>query len=412
MRQKHKQPTTNQVAKLSKKRNPTKDGTFSDHIVELRRRLMFIALAFVSASALTYTYHDVLVKIIMSPLNGEKLVYLTPGGGFSFIFQVSIYAGLIISAPFIVHHLYAFIRPALPDRARRSAGRVVLSAVALIIMGISYGYFVAVPAALHFLSGFAGDSVTPNLTADSYLSFFLSYIAGLALLSLLPLLLIFWHWVKPLTPSKLIKSERWVILFAFVVAAIITPTPDAANQTMIAAPVILLYQFGVAAVFVSVTRSKFAARRAGRHAIDMETDEDKLNELLAEEWPTAIATDTSIQTAFETQLQQPQTSFAASITASEVPTTPRPTTSSVHHIYTGSEQLKPAALTYPPSRAQRPARRSMDIIGRAQRPTVQQTTRTNHYTNSQQPAQPVQQRRQITIDGIFTPMPTNAATIS
>lgn len=230
--------------------------TFSDHVVELRNRAMWVGLVFIICSALAYNYHEVLLKVIMAPLDGSKLVYLTPGGGFSFIFLVSMYTGLLASIPLFIYHLHAFIKPALPSRARRSAGRVILSATALIISGVAYGYFIAIPAALHFLTTFAGDAVTPNLTADSYLNFFLAYVAGLAVLSLLPLLLMFVHWIKPLKPGGLLKTERWVVLFAFIAAALITPTPDVVNQSMIALPVIAIYQIGVVAVFVATLKEK------------------------------------------------------------------------------------------------------------------------------------------------------------
>lgn len=236
-------------------------STFSEHINELRRRLMWVGLVFALGSLLAYAYHEPLLKIIMQPLHGEKLVYLTPGGGFSFIFQVSIYAGMIAAAPILMYHVHAFIKPALPARAQRSAIKIVCIATILMILGIIYGYFVAIPAALTFLTTFAGDAVTPNLTADSYLGFFLAYMGGLALFSLLPLLLMFWHWIHPLTPSGLLKSERWVILLAFIAAAIITPTPDAFNQAMIAGPIIALYQFGVFAVLIAIRRHKKLMRK-------------------------------------------------------------------------------------------------------------------------------------------------------
>lgn len=237
--------------------------TFSDHIGELRRRIFVVALVFVVASSLAYNYREVLLQIIMSPLHGQKLIYLTPAGGFSFIFQIAMYAGLLATAPVLIHQLYGFIKPALPLQARRSAIKVVLSALVLLSLGVAYGYFVAVPSALGFLSTFAGDNVLPSLTADSYLTFFLSYIAGLGLLFQLPLLLVFWHWISPLGPGGLLKSERWVILFAFVAAALITPTPDVVNQTMIAVPLIVMYQFGVIAVLMALFRERRArAKRA------------------------------------------------------------------------------------------------------------------------------------------------------
>lgn len=230
--------------------------TFGDHVKELRRRALWIALVFVTTSSLAYSYHDELVRIVMAPLQGEKLIYLTPGGGFSFIFQVTMYAGLIAAGPTLMYQIYGFLRPALPSYAQRSAVKVAFFAALLMIAGVLYGYFVAIPSALTFLSNFAGTEVTPSLTADSYLNFFLAYVGGLALLFQLPLLLIFWHWIKPMTPGGLLRSERFIILFAFIAAALITPTPDIVNQSMIAVPLIAIYQIGVFAVLIAIKRTR------------------------------------------------------------------------------------------------------------------------------------------------------------
>lgn len=246
------QPRAQSVQTEPKTASETK--TFSDHISELRKRAFLVALVFIAASSLAYNYRDLLVELIMKPLGDEKLIYLTPGGGFNFIFQVTLYAGLIVAAPMLVYQLYGFIRPALPMRARRSAGKVVIASFLLMLCGVAFGYFVAVPSALNFLSTFAGTDIAPNLTADSYLGFFLAYIAGLAVLFQLPLLLLFFHWIHPMTPGKLLKSEKFVILFAFVASAIITPTPDVLNQSMIAVPLIAIYQLGVIIVLFGIAR--------------------------------------------------------------------------------------------------------------------------------------------------------------
>jgi len=206
------------------------------------------------ASGLAYNYNDFFVRLIMQPLGNEKLIYLTPGGGFNFIFQISLYVGLLVAAPVLIYQLYGFIKPALPSRARRSAVKVVGAAFLLMLCGVSFGYFVAIPSALKFLSTFAGANIVPNLTADSYLGFFLAYIAGLGILFELPLLLLFFHWIHPMTPKGLLKTERFVVLFAFIISALITPTPDAFNQSMIAVPLILIYQGGVFAVWIAIRR--------------------------------------------------------------------------------------------------------------------------------------------------------------
>lgn len=166
------------------------------------------------------------------------------------------YAGILVIAPLIMYHVYGFLRPALPKRAQQSAGIVILGAFVLMAAGAVYGYLVAVPSALTFLSTFAGTEITPNLTADSYLSFFLTYIVGLGILFELPLLLLFVHWVRPMTPGGLLKSERYVIAGSFIVAALITPTPDVFNQLMIAAPLLVIYQLGAIAVLIAIYKSR------------------------------------------------------------------------------------------------------------------------------------------------------------
>lgn len=412
MRQPTKTQPASQAAKPRAKAKHLRSGTFAEHIAELRRRLVVIALVFAVGSCLAYSYHEALAKIIMAPLHGQKLVYLTPGGGFSFIFQITLYAGLLLAAPFIIYHLYAFIRPALPLQARRSAGRVVLAAIGLLSLGIAYGYFVAVPAALHFLAGFAGDTITPNLTADSYLSFFLSYIGGLALLSLLPLLLIFWHWINPLTPGGLLKSERWVIVLAFVAAAIITPTPDAANQAMIAGPVILLYQFGVAAVLISIQRQKRAQRQAARHTDKQIEEEQKLDEL-ASAWPLEVEA-----------LQQQRPRLANTTVSTSYPTTSAAKTA---HQLDIARPTRPAviqsvqsfnAATRPAQNGKIPIKRgSMDILPRPVHREIhrsdsrqQMAAAIVHPPVRGQSIQPSASKPQFSLDGIFHPqaMPAEA----
>lgn len=205
------------------------------------------------------------MTLLLGPLEGQKLMYLTPAGGFTFIFLVSIYAGLALTIPLLVYQLYSFARPALPLRSQGYGGKLLILSLVLLIAGVLFGYFYAVPGALRFLSTFAGEYVESALTADSYLNFIVGYTLGLGVIFQLPLLLFIVHKIKPLTPGGLLKSERWVILFAFIAAAIITPTPDPLNQTIIALPVIIIYQLGVFAVLVSISKTnrlnKAKARR-------------------------------------------------------------------------------------------------------------------------------------------------------
>lgn len=242
--------------------------TLKGHIKELGARLLVVIILLLVTSSLVYVYRSSIIPILLEPvtaaLGEQKLMYLNPAGGFNFIFLVSIYIGVAAVMPFIIQQLYAYIRPTLPKAAQKLSLRIVLGSGALLITGILFGYFIAVPGALTFLNEFAGEYVTAALTADSYLNFLIAYTVGLGLLFQLPIFLIVFNYIKPLTPSGLIKSERWAIVLIFIAAAIITPTPDPVNLMIVAVPILVIYQIGVVSVLVVNAKKRRMARRQDR----------------------------------------------------------------------------------------------------------------------------------------------------
>lgn len=228
---------------------------------------MLVAAFFIVGASLAYSYQSTLIPLLLNPLGGEKLVYLNPAGGFSFIFMVSIYAGIALAFPILLQQLYAFLRPILPKNAQRKSVVIIISSLLLLISGILFGYFIAVPNALTFLYGFADQYVEASLTAESYLNFIIAYTIGIGIVFQLPLLLLLIHTIKPFTPGGLMKSEKWVVLIAFIIAAILTPTPDPVNQAIIAGPVVVVYQIGVIAILVSIARSRRATKLAKRKEV-------------------------------------------------------------------------------------------------------------------------------------------------
>lgn len=232
------------------------------HLRELQWRLMLVAAFFIAGACLAYAYQAQLIPLLLDPLKGEKLVYLNPAGGFSFIFQISLYAGMALAFPVLLQQLYSFLRPALPAKAQKRSSVIIISSLLLLAAGILFGYLVAVPSALTFLYGFADQYINASLTAESYLNFIIAYTIGIGIVFQLPLLLLLIHAIKPMKPGGLLKSEKWVVLVAFIVAAIITPTPDPINQVIIAGPVIVVYQIGVIAVLISIARAKKQSKQA------------------------------------------------------------------------------------------------------------------------------------------------------
>lgn len=242
---------TKQQHKNQTKHNSTPSQlTFLEHLRELRTRLFWVVLTLIVTSAMAFQVKDFLIQVVMAPLDGEKLVYLTPGGGFSFIFTLCIYFGALLSIPVAVYHLYRFLQPLLRRASHRFITIFIALSALLATAGTVFGYYVAIPAALQFLTTFAGDTVTPNLTADSYLNFVVAYVLGLAAMFQIPLLLFLVDHIKRIPPGGLASSQQYVIIGAAVAAAIITPTPDALNMAIIAVPIVVVYEIGALAVFM------------------------------------------------------------------------------------------------------------------------------------------------------------------
>lgn len=262
--------TKTQPTPATTRQNPnTKSAdelTFIEHIYELRSRLFFVFLILLAASSVAFLFNKELVEFILAPLHGEKLVFLTIGGGFSFIFTVCIYFGLVVSIPAIVFHLYKFIRPVMNQPSRRLITGVVFTSIFLAVGGAAFGYFVAIQASIDFLLGFASGAITSSVTAESYLNFIIMYTAGLAAVFQLPLILFIIDHIRPFPPGRLLSSQRFVITGAVIVAALITPTPDIVNQMIIAVPVIVIYQIGAIAIWIRRRRDRKVAKYAVRQA--------------------------------------------------------------------------------------------------------------------------------------------------
>lgn len=224
---------------------------FMDHIRELQWRLAIVALAFLATGAAVYPFFDKIVAILLKPLgNNLSLVYLTPGGAFNFAVQVCIYAAMIGALPVALYHIYRFVMPAVEKTTLRGVLGYSLSSLLLAAVGVAFSYFLALPAAIQFLTSFDLKNISPMLTVESYLSFVMTYLLAGALLFQLPLFMTIINRIKPMTPRMLMSGQRHVILWSVVFAAVISPTPDAVNQLLLAAPMIVMYQVGIVIILL------------------------------------------------------------------------------------------------------------------------------------------------------------------
>lgn len=245
--------------KTTRKRSTSSETgllTLSDHLSELRARLLATAAFFVLACAVAYPFYKTIMHWLLLPLGGEKLYFNTPAGGISFIIKICMYSGLIAILPVITYQLYKFIAPVMARRRSRTIALYTVASFVLAVAGVLFAYFISLPAALHFLTGIQIHDVSALITVDAYVSFVTTYLLAGALLFQVPLIMVITNSITPLPPPKLMSFQRYNIVASFIIAALITPTPDVVNQSIIAVPMIGMYQVGVILIWLQQRRAR------------------------------------------------------------------------------------------------------------------------------------------------------------
>lgn len=219
----------------------------TSHIDELRFRLTLSVIGLVIGSLIGFAFQEQLIRLILIPLH-QPIYYTSPAGGFTLIFTVSLIFGVLISLPFLMYQAFKFIEPALPDYPKQLAFILIVDSCFLMILGIGFAYYISLPAALNFLSGFSTDKVKSLISAQEYFSFVSRYVIGFGVLFQLPLVMLLVNAMYPLKLKGLLKYQHYVVVLSFILAAIITPTADPINQTLLAVPIIVLYYISLVLV--------------------------------------------------------------------------------------------------------------------------------------------------------------------
>lgn len=256
MKRKRQAKTTSK----SKSRNlaplPAKQP-FIEHLHELRRRLFIVAVSVGIWSSLAYGVEHHIVNWLIAPAHGEKFIYTSVGGGIDFLFRVCLYAGVLFSIPVMFYQILRYMQPLIKRTSLKFIINVSLISGLLAAAGMLFGYYLGLPSALQFLlHQFNGQDISALITIQAYLSFVMLYLFGSSLLFQVPLILYVINRIRPIKPKTLLKYERWVILLSFIIGAMINPSPRIYDMTILALPMILSYQVGVALVWWTNRKSK------------------------------------------------------------------------------------------------------------------------------------------------------------
>jgi sec-independent protein translocase protein TatC len=222
----------------------------TSHLEELRKRLVRILIAVGIAFLGCFAFKEEIFRIVAQPLisvlpPGTHMVYTgLPEAFFTYI-KVSLYAGIFVASPVVLYQVWKFISPGLFPKEKKFVAPFVITSTMLFVGGVCFGYFLVLPSAYKFFLEFTTDFLKPMLSMREYLTLTLKLLLAFGIIFEIPVFLFFMTKIGLVTPRKLAKMRRYAIVACFIVAAIITPTPDAFTQCMMAIPMIILYEVGI-----------------------------------------------------------------------------------------------------------------------------------------------------------------------
>ena len=235
--------TPREIESEQGKQVPGNEMSLVDHLQELRKRLIVCVVVVLAASIACYFFAVELVHIITVPAG--KLYYMNPAEAFFTYLKVSFFAGFLVSLPVVFYQLWAFVVPALTGQERTASLFLVPASLVLFFAGLAFAYFLVLPAAIGFFIGFATEDLQPMFSIGQYLSFVISFMLPFGFVFELPLFIIVAAKLGVIGSGFLAAKRKMVVVLSFVVGAVVSPTPDVFSQTMIAVPLMVLYEISI-----------------------------------------------------------------------------------------------------------------------------------------------------------------------
>ncbi len=219
--------------------------TILGHLSELRHRLIKCIIAVSITSLISFVFAKQIFHILILPAEGIDLIYIEMTEMIGTYMKVSLASGIILAMPYLVYQLLMFVSPALTRKEKKYV-YLILPWIALMFAGgVIFSYFILIPPATKFLITFGSDIATPQIKIDNYISVITRLLLAIGLVFEMPVVTTFLARLGVITPKWLAGKRRLAIIFAFILAAIITPTFDPINQSLVAAPLIILYEMSI-----------------------------------------------------------------------------------------------------------------------------------------------------------------------
>lgn len=223
--------------------------TLIEHLKELRNRVFVAMITLVVATLLCFYFWETIVGWLLAPARQDHpdfaLAVFSPTETIGVLFKVGLYGGLIVSSPMWIYQLLAFVVPGLTPRERKVLLPGLFGVVAFLLGGMAFAYWVILPASLGFLLDFGGEQFDPVIGAKQYMDFAVRIIFWVGLSFELPMVIALLARLGLVRAGHLVRFWRYAVVLVFIIAAVVTPTPDPLTQSLVAGPLLLLYVIGI-----------------------------------------------------------------------------------------------------------------------------------------------------------------------
>ena len=226
-----------------------KKQPLTSHLQELRKRLVLSFIAVAAGFVLCYAFSQDLFDILCKPLlkvmpSGGSLIFTSVAEAFFTYMKVAFIAGFILTSPFVLFQVWAFVAPGLYRNEKRYVIPFVAAGSFFFALGILFAYFVAIPVGFKFLLGYATDFIKPMQSMKEYLSFSIKFLLAFGLVFEFPVVLVLLARIGVVDAKTMARHRKYAILLIFIFAAVMTP-PDFISQLLMAIPLMGLYELSI-----------------------------------------------------------------------------------------------------------------------------------------------------------------------
>ena len=216
-----------------------------DHFIELRGRILASLGVFTLITIICLIYSKSITMLLQKPALGIKFLQLAPGEYLFVSIKVALYFALLISTPFSFYQISLFILPGLTKRESKYLIIILVASISLFLCGIMFSYKLLLPLTLNFLVNYGSDIIEPIWSFEEYFNFIIILLFSVGISFQIPVLQVILGITNIIKPEKMLQSWKYIVFFATIIAAIITPSTDPITQIIMSMMIIILYLSGI-----------------------------------------------------------------------------------------------------------------------------------------------------------------------